>query len=117
MDETIRGWVMGAVAVVATVVGAIVWLDVATAVDGAPAATGDGGVYDESDLKSIDYSGLPATTTITAREGTALAARVYESPGAAAWCSSGIATSRSTRSATSRRSRPTRSGRSRCCRA
>jgi hypothetical protein len=31
MDETIRGWVMGAVAVVTTVVGAIVWLDVATA--------------------------------------------------------------------------------------
>ncbi len=82
MDEMIRGWVMGAVAVVATVVGAIVWLDVATAVDGAPVATGDRGVYDESDLKSIDYSGLPATTTITARDGTALAVRVYESPAA-----------------------------------
>ena len=38
MDETIRSWVIGAAAVVATVVGAIVWLDVATVVDPVPAA-------------------------------------------------------------------------------
>jgi len=78
MDETIRGWVIGAAAVVAAVVGAIVWLDVATAVDPVPAA--ERGVYDSSDLRRVDYSGLPAITTITARDGATLAVRIYDSP-------------------------------------
>jgi len=43
------------------------------------ASAADLGVYDRSDLQKVDYSGLPAPTTLTARDGTPLAMRVYPS--------------------------------------
>jgi non-heme chloroperoxidase len=54
--------------------------DAARAADGAATTTGRG-VYDRSDLRKVDYSALPAPATITARDGTPLAVRVYPSAG------------------------------------
>jgi non-heme chloroperoxidase len=63
------------------ILGGVLLGDTARAADGA-ATTGTGrGVYDRSDLRKVDYSGLPAPTTITARDGTPLSVRVYPSPG------------------------------------
>ncbi len=45
------------------------------------ASAADRGVYDRSDVEKVDYSGLPAPTTIAARDGTPLAVRVYPSAG------------------------------------
>jgi alpha-beta hydrolase superfamily lysophospholipase len=39
------------------------------------------GLYDQTDLARVDYSGLPAPRRLTARDGTSLAARVYEGSG------------------------------------
>ncbi len=55
-------------------------LDVWTSREAGGAGAAERGVYDRSDLQKIDYSGLPAPTTITARDGTPLAVRVYDSP-------------------------------------
>jgi len=55
-------------------------LDVWTSRAAGRAAAAEKRVYDRSDLQRIDYSGLPAPTTITARDGTPLAVRVYDSP-------------------------------------
>src|SRR6266542_4409056 len=55
-------------------------LDVWTSREAGGAGAAERGVYDRSDLQKIDYSGLPAPTTITARDGTPLAIRVYDSP-------------------------------------
>jgi non-heme chloroperoxidase len=74
VTTVLRAWVIFAAAVG---VMALAWLEVTAGVD-STAAT-DRGVYDESSLWSIDYTGLPATTTITARDGTPLAVRVYVS--------------------------------------
>jgi non-heme chloroperoxidase len=69
-----RAWVIGAAAVG---VVALAWLEVTAGADATAGA--NRGVYDESDLWRIDYRGLPATTTITARDGTPLGVRVYRS--------------------------------------
>lgn len=55
-------------------------LDVWTSGAAGRAGAAEKRVYDRSDLQKIDYSGLPAPTTITARDGTPLAVRVYDSP-------------------------------------
>jgi non-heme chloroperoxidase len=62
--------------IVVLLLGALeVWMSGAAA----DAAAGDRGVYDRSALQKVDYSGLPAPITLTARDGTPLAVRVYPS--------------------------------------
>ena len=46
----------------------------------APGSEGPG-VYDQSDLARVDYSGLPEPRMLTARDGTPLAIRVYPASG------------------------------------
>ncbi len=65
---------------IAVALTTIVLLLAALEVVSTRAARGDS-VYDRSDLRKVDYTGLPAPTTITARDGTPLAVRVYESSG------------------------------------
>ena len=74
--KLLTGLLISLVSGVALLVGI---LDAWTSRPTARAAAADRGVYDRSDLQKVDYSGLPATTTITARDGTSLAVRVYES--------------------------------------
>ena len=76
MTTMTRAWVIAAAAVC---VAAAAWLEVTATAGGVSLAAAERPVYDESDLRRVDYGGLPATTTITARDGTPLAARVYAS--------------------------------------
>jgi len=74
--KLLTGLLMSLAIVVVLLLGALeIWMS--GSAGGASAA--DRGVYDRSDLMKVDYSGLPAPTTITARDGTPLAARVYDS--------------------------------------
>jgi alpha-beta hydrolase superfamily lysophospholipase len=75
--KLLTGLVISLVSGVALLVGI---LDAWTSRPAGRAAAADRGVYDRSDLQRVDYSGLPAPTTIMARDGTPLAVRVYESP-------------------------------------
>ena len=59
--------------------GGVLAGDTARAADSTAAPATERGVYDRRDLRNVDDSGLPATTTITARDGTSLAVRVYPS--------------------------------------
>ena len=76
MNPLIRA--VGLVLAIIVPAAAVVALRGTVAQTGVPAAT-DRPVYDQSDLARVDYAGLPAPGAVTARDGTRLAVRVYES--------------------------------------